>query len=277
MSGIFSRTWGTTGGIPLVLLHGFTETGGVWEEAAELLGKSRRIHAPDLPGHGKTSVRPSSFSGVVKSLEAWADAEDIRDAHLLGYSMGGRLALAWAFQNPNRWRSLTLESASAGIESACERDERGERDRRLADRILEIGIRAFLNEWESQPLFDSFQECSLKRRERLRKQKEENSGVGLSYASQVLSPANQPSFWDGLATLPIPAHFIAGGQDLKYRDAAVRMARLIPGSRLTLIPSAGHRVHFEALRPYAEAVRDFWMETERCGRREIHASSAEVS
>src|SRR3954449_7209835 len=105
---------------PLVLLHGFTQTRQSWRRTAnELQGRYRAI-TPDLPGHGQSALKTASFdacAGYIRALEAQT---------LLGYSMGGRIALYTALTVPGIER-LVLLGASPGIQDERERKERKER------------------------------------------------------------------------------------------------------------------------------------------------------
>jgi len=103
-----STTWGS--GAPLVLLHGFTGAGSAFDHLREVLGPRFRVTAPDLPGHGNSP-----------EATGWDDAVDeLRDAlprepfFVAGYSMGARLALAFALRHPTRVRALALESEPVG-------------------------------------------------------------------------------------------------------------------------------------------------------------------
>ena len=79
----------------------------------------------------------------------------IEKAHILGYSMGGRLAITMACLYPEYVRSLLLENCTAGLEREDERKERCEKDERLADKIEREGIESFVTMWENIPLFET--------------------------------------------------------------------------------------------------------------------------
>src|SRR3954454_7729676 len=135
---------------PVVLLHGFTQTGTAWRPVVRALGGRPGVLAPDLPGHGTMAARrPATADAVIAYLRAAAPPRFV----LGGYSMGGRLALAVALALPERVASLLLVGATAGIEDPHERAARARDDAALADRIERDGVAAFAEAWSALPLF----------------------------------------------------------------------------------------------------------------------------
>src|SRR5437660_8932491 len=104
---------------PIVLLHGFTNTGASWDPVIAALGERYRSIAPDIRGHGSASdARPVTLEAVIEDVASVADDE----FELVGYSMGGRIALHVALALPERVTRLVLISASPGLASPRERD-----------------------------------------------------------------------------------------------------------------------------------------------------------
>jgi len=145
-------------GEPLLLIHGFTGSVDVWgEELFEGLARAHQVVAVDLLGHGA-----SDFSGdperyrmeeVLRDLSQVLDSMAIEKARWLGYSMGGRIALAGAVRRPARISALILESASPGLAGENERRARRRADEALAEGILRGGMEAFVDHWMGLPLF----------------------------------------------------------------------------------------------------------------------------
>ena len=95
-------------GPPLVLLHGWAMHSGVWGDLATRLGRHRRVHAVDLPGHGFSApTSPFTIAGVVRALEG-AFAGERSPIEVVGWSLGGHIALAWALAHPERIARLVL-------------------------------------------------------------------------------------------------------------------------------------------------------------------------
>ena len=124
----------------VVLLHGFTQTRQSWRRTVAALGGRYRALTPDLPGHGQAAERrPASFAACAAYVRALADGP----CTLVGYSMGGRIALYTALALPGLVERLVLVGASPGIADAAEREARRRADAALADRIEAIGVEAF--------------------------------------------------------------------------------------------------------------------------------------
>src|SRR6185295_9741347 len=138
---------------PLLLLHGFMQTGRGWDEVVRhLAGERYRPLAPDLRGHGAAATRrPVDFTSCVADVVGLAGSRFA----LAGYSQGGRLALHVALAHPERVSRLVLVSATAGIEDAAARARRQAADEELAAWIAADGrlMSEVADRWGAQPLF----------------------------------------------------------------------------------------------------------------------------
>ena len=103
-------------GDPVVLLHGFGGDLNNWLFNTDKLAERRRVYALDLPGHGESSkdVGAGDLEAFAEALGGFLDAVGAARAHLVGHSMGGAVALAYALAHPDRVASLTLV-APAGL------------------------------------------------------------------------------------------------------------------------------------------------------------------
>jgi 2-succinyl-6-hydroxy-2,4-cyclohexadiene-1-carboxylate synthase len=224
----------------LVLLHGFTQTGRSWQAIAHALAGRYRPATPDLPGHGDFAERrPASFTACDAYLRALAD----RPVTLVGYSMGGRVALHAAISLGERVRRLVLIGASPGLADAGERVARAADDAALADRIEAIGIDAFVAEWGAQPLFDGIPRGVT---DFIDGDRRRNTAAGLAAALRGLGTGVMPPLWDRLGELAMPVELVVGERDAKFRAIAERMGERIPDARVHVVPGAGHVAHLEA-------------------------------
>jgi 2-succinyl-6-hydroxy-2,4-cyclohexadiene-1-carboxylate synthase len=242
-----------------VLVHGFTGSSAAWGGAIVdgLAGLGLPPVLVDLPGHGRhageTDAARFTLAAALELIEAASDWP----ADLVGYSMGARIALHFAAAHPDRVRRLVLESGSPGLATEAERAKRRAADETLARRAVDEGMLAFVDLWESQPLFESRRAIrgeivASQRALRLR-----NDPSSLAAALVGLGTGALPSLWDELPRLRAPTVVIVGELDRKFVDIGARMARAMPDARLVVVPSAGHTVHLERPRAWLEAVSAF--------------------
>ena len=248
-------------GEPLILLHGFSGDSTTWNKIASQLRDSFRLIKLDILGHGVSDkpVQTASYGmeAVAADLIDVLDQLGLAQAHLLGYSMGGRLALTLALRQPERFRSLVLESASPGLADAAERAQRRRRDDALADDIEAQGILWFVNYWEHLPLWASQSQLPAAVLAAQRSQRLRNSTLGLANSLRGMGSGVQPNLWSELPDLRIPTLLLVGDNDEKFLKINNQMAQLIPLSRVALLPSAGHNTHLENPCAFSGAVRSF--------------------
>jgi 2-succinyl-6-hydroxy-2,4-cyclohexadiene-1-carboxylate synthase len=242
--------WGA--GPDLALLHGFTGCGRAFDHLREKLGACFQVVAPDLPGHGASP----DATGWDRALDEIAATLGSTSLFLAGYSMGARLALGYALRFPDRVRALVLESGSPGIADPGERSARRLEDEALATLIEHEGVDAFVDRWEAHPTLATLRDLPGPLARQLRERRRRNRPHGLASALRHLGTGAQPSLWPRLPSLRAATLLLAGERDAKFSAFAQSMARAIPGSRLRLVPSAGHAPHLESADEYAQALVD---------------------
>ena len=253
-------------GPALLLLHGFTGSAATWTPHLSASGGWRGFTtvAVDLLGHGASDCpadpRRYRMERCLEDLVALLERLDVRRTAVLGYSMGARVALHLALQAPERLWALILESASPGIEDACEREARARSDAALAEAIERDGVEAFVERWQALPLFDSQARLPAAVRQELRRQRLGNDQRGLANSLRGLGAGQQAPVLARMGGIGIPALLIAGALDDKYCDLARRMAAALPCARTEIVPDAGHAVHLERPEAFAGAVRGFLQE-----------------
>jgi len=232
-------------GPPLCFLHGFMGSTADWGPIRAALGETTGHLAVDLPGHGSSVGRPDHDYSVEGAAQALADVLDdagVDRGLLVGYSMGGRVALHFALTQPDRVAGLVLESTSPGLSDAEERARRRTLDARRADQIR-ADLTAFLEDWYRQPLFASLARHDLV--EDMVARRRENDPDELARAICGMSPGRQPPLWDRLGELLCPTLLITGALDEKYRRVTAETHEALPRSRRVVVPEAGHNVHAE--------------------------------
>jgi 2-succinyl-6-hydroxy-2,4-cyclohexadiene-1-carboxylate synthase len=232
----------------VVLVHGFTQTRRCWQPFDQLLAATFECRSLDAPGHGDAAALALDVPAAAAHL-----ARQGGTGVYVGYSMGGRLCLRLALDYPTRVQGLVLIGASPGIADASERQERVQRDEALADRIQQIGVPAFVDEWLAQPMFAHLPPANAHRDERLR-----NTADGLASSLRLAGTGAQEPLWDRLAELAMPVLVIAGSLDEKYLAIGQRMVAAI-GANATFaeITAAGHSAPLEAPQATAQLVNDW--------------------
>ncbi len=252
--------WGE-GEATLFLLHGFAASRAAWDHLRPLLASSVRAVAVDLPGHGQSDpCRAPGRRGFEETLKALARTlDELRSGpvDLMGYSQGARLALGLALEWPGRVRRLILESGTAGLRRSRDRKIRQQRDEALARDIELYGVKAFVDRWESLPLFAGLRKLPRGLARSLRNQRLACSGRGLASSLRSVGVGLQPNYWPRLASLRVPTLLLSGRRDVKFTAIARAMARELPMAWCRSFDGAWHAPHLETPAAFAEEVLAF--------------------
>jgi 2-succinyl-6-hydroxy-2,4-cyclohexadiene-1-carboxylate synthase len=217
-------------------------------------------HTPvlvDLPGHGRNAGRTDPAFFTLEATLASIVGAGAWPADLIGYSLGGRIALHFAAAFPGRIRRLVLESASPGLGDDTERTKRRLADEALAERLVEGGIEAFVDHWESLSLFETQERLDPELLHRQRGRRLGNDAAALAAALRGLGAGTLPHLWDRLPEVRVPTLLIAGASDTKFAEIARRMAERMPRACVVVVPDSGHAVHLERPDAWLSAVTDF--------------------
>ena len=249
-------------GVPLLLLHGFTGRGSGWGAHATAFVRRFRVIVVDLPGHGRTGTpedpRRASVERSADDLAAILDRFAAAPAHVLGYSLGARIALRLAVAHPRSVRRLVLESPSAGIADAAARRTRAADDEARARRLERDGIDAFVAEWEREPVFASHASMPPGRIARLHAARLRNRPDGLATSLRGAGQGAMEPLHDRLREVTAPTLVIAGALDPAGRTPSrPTIAAAIPNARLEIVDGAGHTPHLEQPRTFRTLATDF--------------------
>lgn len=245
----------------LLLLHGFTGSRRNWYPHLPALTLHFQVILVDLLGHGGTDA-PSDparykMERAAADLAALIERLGASPVRLLGYSMGGRLALYVALQYPQLVSRLILESASPGLKTPAKREARRRQDEALAGFIEREGMAAFVARWEKLPLWASQSVLPASVREELRRRRLANRPAGLANSLRGMGSGVQPSLWSRLGELSQPVLLLCGQLDAKFLALNREMAEVTPHARLEIVSDAGHAVHLEQPARWLAAVRRF--------------------
>jgi 2-succinyl-6-hydroxy-2,4-cyclohexadiene-1-carboxylate synthase len=231
-------------------------------EAATVLFVPGFMQRGDAWGPVVARLAGASYRSVPVDFETWTLEERVDEllakappgAGLVGYSMGGRLALHAALRDPERYAALALVGVTAGIEDPREREERRRTDESLAEWMERRSIEEVVARWEANPVFATQSE-DLRERQRPGRLSHEPQRL-----AELLRSAGQgasPPVWGCLGDLRCPVLLTAGEQDRRYATAARRMAEQIPDARVRLVAGAGHAPQLEAPAEFATLLGEF--------------------
>lgn len=252
-------------GVPLVFLHGFTGDTTTWSRITDRLSATYQCISVDLVGHGRTDspqdVRRYTMDQVSEDLCCILDELGIKEAVLIGYSMGGRTALYFSLKYPHKVKSLLLESASPGLKTDEERADRRKKDQELAERIEREGMERFVDFWQEIPLFASQKRLSDTERSEIRNQRLNQSVTGLSNSLRGMGTGAQDSLWHKLDDLSIPVHLLVGELDEKFVRIAEIMKKRHPEFEIVTFSNTGHAIHVEEPRKFGTIIEDLLLTT----------------
>jgi len=231
---------------PIVLLHGFTQTSVSWRPIVEhlrVIDADLEVVALDLPGHGDAShVQADLATSATWVADRIGEQLDHEPAVVVGYSMGGRVALRLALDHPAVTRSVVLFSATAGIDDPIERHARRAADGALADQIEVGGVDVFLESWLALPLFEGRVPAPDDLQAR-----RANPAAGLASSLRLAGTGTMdPPWWSDIAAIDVPILVAWGERDAKFAALGHRLAGAI-GANATMQPlrRAGHAAHLD--------------------------------
>jgi 2-succinyl-6-hydroxy-2,4-cyclohexadiene-1-carboxylate synthase len=224
----------------LVFLHGFSGDNREWQGVGEQLSAFSRLYV-DLPGHGgSAAVSVASFDDVCRELQATLISYNILEYWLVGYSLGGRVAMVAASQaKMPGLKGLIVEGSHPGLEDKAARQARWQSDAQWAQRFRHQPLTEVFDAWYRQPVFASLTEPQRRELVALRA---DNNGPRLADMLLATSLAVQPDLRAALtaSSRDYAFWYLCGERDAKFRAIAQQLA-----APCHLIPHAGHNAHRE--------------------------------
>jgi 3-oxoadipate enol-lactonase len=240
-------------GRPVVFVHGFPHHRKAWAAQLRALAGHSRAIAVDLPGFGESDM-PERFT-----MDAWAnglarflDALEIERAIIAGLSMGGYVTLAFWRLHRERVLALVLADTRAGADT----EEGKQKRRETIDLARHEGPTAVARALLPGMIGKSTREREPSVVAAMRAMLESTSVDSIVGASEAMM--NRPDATSLLATIDVPTLIIVGEEDVLTPPKESRaMHAAIPGSRLEIIPSAGHVSNVERPAAFNQVLTEF--------------------
>lgn len=241
----------------LVLLHGFLGSTEEWQPLMNSLADDYRCVAIDLPGHGQSahievSPRPSEdgFGYCCRLIKKSLNQLNIQQYQILGYSLGGRIAMHLALNDSSSITRLYLESANPGL-PLSQRAQRIANDQKWLKILTTQSMVAFLNLWYQQPVFANLNEEA---RNKMIAERAKNRAINVAKIYQNTGLGLQQDLRPALAKLEMPVHFFSGQQDVKFFDIGVELSnKRIANSHHHF--DCGHNIHKAQFQPFIDTIK----------------------
>ncbi|CAM3122309.1 2-succinyl-6-hydroxy-2,4-cyclohexadiene-1-carboxylate synthase [Leuconostoc rapi] len=241
-----------------LLLHGFMGSHHDFDAIIQRL--PGEVMTFDLLGFGPHApyvddVKRFTMASQIDDILAILNQVGWSTIQLLGYSMGGRLALGFAMTVPNRVANLYLESTSAGLRSESERAKRRIADVKKSE-LINTDFQQFVSVWEKLPLFATQNTLTTEQQAQVREQRLSQKSQNMANSLIYMGTGVQENFWPSLPQLQIPTVLIAGELDEKFKRIADDMAALAPCAQVNIIKHAGHNTHLEQPKQFIEVIKN---------------------
>ena len=240
---------GPADGVPVVLLHGFTDSWFSWSMVIERLPADIRVIVPTQRGHGD-SGRPGccyAIGDFARDVVALLDALDIRRAHVIGHSMGGLVAQRVAIDSPERVNRLVIVGSAASVRNEAV-IEFNEVVQQLSDPIDPAFIRDFQLATTALPLPPEFLERVV----------QESAKLPARMWREVLGGLLAPEALHDVSRITAPTLIVWGAQDAFFpRSQQEELVRAIDGARLLVYPDAAHSPTWEIPGRFVDDVMAF--------------------
>lgn len=255
--------WGSPAAPPVVLLHGITGDARTWDVLAETLAPSHRVLALDQRGHGDSAPAPDGDYGVAtmaRDLAGFVEALGLARFALVGLSMGGRVALAYAGEHGPRVARLVVVDIGPDIAPAGLQRVRGmmagapERLTSIEEAVQYIKA--------ANPRYD---ESALRERVHHGLRPLPDGGFTWKYDRALREMMRSGTgrrdtvdLWAALPRIDCPTLLVRGAEsDILSPDIAERMVDALPAGRLVEVAEAGHTVPGDQPLAFARLVREF--------------------
>ncbi len=245
----------------IFFLHGFTGSANDWTSVLPGIDNRFNKFTIDLLGHGKSDSPNDqslySWELQVEQLNKIITEFTEEKVILTGYSMGGRLALCYAYTYPERVLGLILESSSPGITSKRQRETRIKDDAELAAYISTHSINEFADLWIKKEIFATQLRLPEEKRNEIKLDRLKNNPIGLTNSLIGFGTGKMPNLYPQLKKMNTQILLLTGELDTKFTALNKSIAKKFPAAKHVIVKNAGHTVHLEEPARFTSGVNDF--------------------
>lgn len=253
---LFHSVHGPDGAPVVVLLHPLATHSALWQPQLSVWSNRFRVVCVDLPGHGRSPVLPdvTTLSQYAEEVRLVLDALGVDHAALVGLSLGGMVAQAFALDWPERTRALVLAHTSARTEPAI-RDLWSTRLQQAADEGMAAQVPAILGRW-FPPDFAASAPMTLQW------VAEQIASTPFEGYAAAIGAIQRLDHLDQLRHITAPTLVVAGEQDTAASPALARMmADRLPNATMTTLPGSGHIGNVQLPLAFTETVGAFLVQS----------------
>ena len=247
-------------GIPVLLSHGFTGSHKSFEKVSSFLSSRFKVITVDMIGHGQSmnyEGKNYTFDRSINDLNKILDSLSIKKINLIGYSLGGRLAMQFALRNTDKLSSLIICSASYGIEKKEDRKNRLLSDKKIVSMLQNKPIETFVKYWKNLDIWDSEKNLSVEKRNKINQIRLSQNKIGLALNLIYQGQGTQEFIGNKLKKIKIKSLIMYGSNDTKYKEISNEISKEIENSKLLMVPNSGHNIILENPIFVAQEIKKF--------------------
>ncbi len=240
-------------GPAIVLIHGFPENGGLWQQVWPILAAKFTVIVPDLPGTGESELLPeSTMESMAECIVAILKNENIGKAVIAGHSMGGYVALAFAERFGDMVEGLSLVHSIASADN----EEKKETRRKSIALIRKGGKEPFIKQMIPNLFSPSFKEAyGSVIEEQVKRGMELEADSMIAFYEAMIA---RPDRTDVLKSATFPVQFVLGEDDaLIPSNVGLEQSRLSSCNFVSLYSNTGHMSMMEDPERLSKDLIDF--------------------
>ena len=248
---------GNSNGELIIFIHGFMGDNSDWNIVNKSFEKDYHILAVDLPGHGKSDLplNPYTFTSVAENIRHKINKYK-KKSYIIGYSLGGRVALYCLDLFPQLLKGIILESSHPGLKNNKDKQKRYGQDLKLFQQVNSSEeLKLFLSQWYCNPIFKNINKH--KNYFSMINKKTNNNIANLKKSLEYLSLGIQENFWPLLKITNMPILFLSGELDCKYSQIGKNLANINQKIIEINIKNTSHNTHFTHPEKYISEIESF--------------------